>query len=68
MGMKKSHEQAESACRQMFQGHLANYRDGGDGWIKAHLDRHMQQKSKNEIWIGAKLVNQGGMSEITSLQ
>ena len=68
MGMKKSHEQAESACREMVPpGHLAKYKGSGDESIKEFLDWHMEQKGKNEIWIGAKLVNQGGTTERKSL-
>ena len=67
MGMKKSRAEAESACREMNQGRLAKYKGSGDEWIKVYLDRQMARERKNEIWIGAKLVNQAGTTERNSL-
>ena len=67
MGIKKSRAEAESACREMNQGRLAKYKGSGDEWIKGYLDRQMVQEGKNEIWIGAKLVNQAGTTERNSL-
>ena len=68
MGMKKSHAEAESVCREMVPpGRLAKYKGSGDEWIKVYLDRQMVRERKNEIWIGAKLVNQGGTTERNSL-
>ena len=68
MGMRKSYGQAESACRGMNPlGRLAKYKGSGDEWIKEYLNKQMTQEGKNEIWIGAKLVNQGGTTERKSL-
>ena len=69
METEESYDEAERVCQDQFpgHGHLANHRDDQEEWIKTFLDRNLEIRGKNEIWIGAQLVKiQGAVQIITA--